>query len=644
VIEIKTPSGQIQSTFALVIKGLHAMFSRVVLALLMVAAALCASSQDVVGQAARHSVVIFVADGLRSRVVNGATAPNLSALARQGVSLVNGHSLFPTFTMANASAIATGHYLGDTGVFSNTLYVGHPIPTAAGSSTPFIENDAVLGELDGLFGGNFLNEDTIFKLARDKGYSTAAIGKHGPTALFDHTERSGAQTIIFDDITGTQQGIPLSPEIVERLKTAGLPIATPARGANGTPGNATTPGTKSANVVQQDYFAAVATRAVLPLFAERGKPFLLVFWSRDPDGTQHNQGDSFLALKPGINGQAALAAIRNADDDLGRLRAALAELGLAETTDIVVTADHGFATISKESATSLAAQVRHSDAPDGHLPWGFLAFDLAKTLGMTIIDPDNDLAPVPNGAHSRNGNGLIGGVRDHPKLVVAANGGSDLIYIPDGDKVFAGRVVAALLTQDYVSGIFVDEQMGRFPGTLTLADINLDGAARTPRPAIVVNFRSFDTICGEPVRCPAVVADAALQHGQGTHGSFSRAETWNFMALAGPDFRSGFVDTAPASNADIARTVAAIMGLDFNDRGSLIGRVLREAMPGGAMPEVTSTAIMSEPAGNGLRTVLDIQSVGNTRYFDAGGFFGRTLGLSQPPLAGRASPISRISE
>jgi hypothetical protein len=30
--------------------------------------------------------------------------------------------------MANASAIATGHYLGDTGVFSNTLYVAHPVP------------------------------------------------------------------------------------------------------------------------------------------------------------------------------------------------------------------------------------------------------------------------------------------------------------------------------------------------------------------------------------------------------------------------------------------------------------------------------------------------------------------------------------
>src|SRR6516164_5649536 len=103
--------------------------------------------------AAPHNVVVFVADGLRSRMVNDATAPNFAALARQGVSLVNSHSLFPTFTMANASAIATGHYLGDTGVFSNTLYVAHPVSNAAGSPTPFIENDAVLGDLDAHFAG-----------------------------------------------------------------------------------------------------------------------------------------------------------------------------------------------------------------------------------------------------------------------------------------------------------------------------------------------------------------------------------------------------------------------------------------------------------------------------------------------------------
>jgi hypothetical protein len=121
------------------------------------------------------------------------------------------------------------------------------------------------------------------------------------------------------------------------------------------------------------------------------------------------------------------------------------------------------------------------------------------------------------------------------------------------------------------------------------------------------------------------------------HGNFSRADTWNFMALAGPGFKSGFVDTAPVSNADVGRTVAALMGLEFKDKGVLTGRVIAEAMPGGVMPDVKGWSVASEPDENGLRTVLDLQAVGNVRYLDAGGFRGRTLGLSPsvPPPAGR---------
>jgi len=212
--------------------------------------------------------------------------------------------------MANASGMANGHLLGDTGTFSNTIYTGFEVPGAGNSLTPFLENDVVLGDVDEHFAGNYLDELTILKLARDKGYSTASVGKIGPALVFDPTERSGEQTILVDDATGTPKGIPLSAEVVERLKAASLPVVAPTRGANGSPGNVNKPGTLSANVVQQDYFASVTTRVVLPMFRERNKPFLLVFWSRDPDGTQHNQGDSLNTLTPGINGPTSLAAIR----------------------------------------------------------------------------------------------------------------------------------------------------------------------------------------------------------------------------------------------------------------------------------------------------------------------------------------------
>jgi type I phosphodiesterase/nucleotide pyrophosphatase len=581
-----------------------------------------------------HNVVLFVADGLRSRMVDDGTAPTMAEIAREGVSLRNSHALFPTFTTANASAMATGHMLGDTGDFSNTIYAGFEVPGAGNSLTPFLESDPILADVDEHFGGNYLDEATILKLARDRGYSTASVGKIGPALIFDHTERTGAQTILIDDATGSGKGIPLSEEMVARLKAADLPLMPPPRGANRNFGTMTTPGTLTPNVVQQQYFAAAVTKAILPLFKERDRPFILVFWSRDPDGTQHFQGDSLNSLVPGINGPTSLAAIRNADDNLADIRAALRQLGLFDTTDIIVVADHGFSTISKASQTSATVKTKFADTPEGHLPLGFVALDLAQALNLPLLDPDAGYRAIAPGEHTKFGNGLIGGDKTNPKIVVAANGGSDLIYLPDGDKDLAKRTIDALLAQDYVSGLFVDPKLGKFPGTLSLDDIALEGSAVTPHPAIAVSFRSFDTVCGEPVRCTVEVADTILQEGQGMHGSFSRADTWNFMAMQGPDFKSHFVDPAPASNADIGRTIAQVMQLDTSDKGSLVGRVLAETLPNGAVPQVTSRVLVSEPAANGLTTVLSMQQVGETRYFDAAGFPGRTVGLSTTPLPG----------
>ena len=515
-----------------------------------------------------RNVVLFVPDGLRALLVTPETAPTMAAVRDQGVNFKSPHSLFPTFTMANSSGLSTGHFLGDTGVFSNTLFTGYPPPPGT-TVTPFIENDAVLGTIDAHFGGSFISEDSVIAAARRQGLSTAAIGKLGPALLFDHTERSGAATIIFDDSTGGDHGIPLSPEIKDALTAVGLPLKAPTRGANGNRGDANKPGTLVANVEQQTYFAAVAAKVVLPLFKARNKPFVLVFWSRDPDGTQHFQGDSLNTVTPGINGPTSRAAVKNADDVLRTIRQALDDLGLAETTDIIIAADHGFSTISKESETSPAAKANYPDVRPGFLPPGFLAIDIARALDLPLFDANDKNAQVGAGAHPKAGNGLIGRDAAAPDIVVAANGGSDLVYLVNRDRGLAARVVEALLAQDYVSGIFVDDDLGAIPGTLPLSAINLKGAAKMPTPAIVVNFRSFSTGCEQPVLCTAEVADTALQQGQGMHGSFSRADTMNFMAAIGPSFKRGYVDEVPVSNADVGQTLARLLDLKIPFRGSL---------------------------------------------------------------------------
>ena len=577
-----------------------------------------------------HNVILFVPDGLRALSVTAQSAPTMAAIRDQGVNFKNSHSMFPTFTTANAASFATGHYPGDTGDFSNTIYVGYPVKAANGSMTPFLEANPVLGDVDQHFDGNYLDEETVMLAARHQGYSAAAIGKVGPTLIFDHTERTGEETIIVDDSTGSPAGIPLSQAMKDRLGGAGLPLAAPGRGENGKLGDFKTPGTTSANTVQQGYFADVASKVVLPMLKARNKPFVLVFWSRDPDGSQHNQGDSLNAVTPGINGPTSAASIRNADDNLKQLQDALRELGIAEETDIVVAADHGFSTISKESATSPAAKGDYDKVPKGFLPPGFLAIDIAKGLALPLFDPDNKNAPVPDNAFpAGRGNGLIGPDPIKPEVVVAANGGSDLVYVPGKDRALVQRVVDLLLAQDYVSGLFVDDDLGEIAGTLPLSAINLKGLARTPRPTIVVNFRSFATGCAEPVLCTVEIADTGLQQGQGMHGSFSRADTMNFMAAIGPDFKRGFVDEAPVSNADMGQTLARLLGLKIPFKGGLLGRVVEEALPNGAMPAVTAASLRSSPSAAGLQTVVEYQQVGSTRYFDAAGFPGRTIGLRE---------------
>lgn len=593
------------------------------------------TAQDAIYAQTPHNLVLFVPDGLRALAVTPQTAPAMAQLRDTGVNFANPHSLFPTFTMANASGMSTGHFLGDTGVFSNTIYVGFPAAHAANTVTPFIENDAVLGDIDDHFSGNFVDEDAVLFAARHQGISTAAIGKVGPTMMFDHMDRKAEATIIIDDATGSPAGVPLSPAMQEAMKAAGLPLTAPTRGANAPAGDATKPGTLAANVEQQKYFADAAAKVVLPMLKARNKPFVLVFWSRDPDGTQHNQGDSLLKVTPGINGPTSLAAVKNADDNLAQLRSALDELGLAATTDIVIAADHGFSTISKESSTSPAAKASYTDVPAGLLPPGFVAIDLAKALDLPLADPNDNNKPVAANTHPKAGNGLIGKDAGKPDVVVASNGGSDLVYVPGKDRAVTAKVVSALLAQDYVSGLFVDDDLGTFPGTLPLSAINLKGSSVTPRPSVVINFRSYSSGCDKPVMCAVNVADTGLQQGQGMHGSFNRADTMNFMAAAGPDFKAGYVDESPVSNADIGKTMAQVLGLKIPFHGSLMGRAIDEALPGGSNPTVEQFVEHAKPGKNGLATILVGQRVGQTRYFDAAGFPSRTVGMDERKAASR---------
>src|SRR5260370_41749172 len=108
-------------------------------------------------------------------------------------------------------------------------------------------------------------------MAGAKGFSTAAIGKVGPTLIFDHTDRAdrpGLHSIVIDDATGSKNGVPLSEEMKALLTKANLPLPAPSRRDNGKAGDPTTPGTMAPNTAQQAYFADVPSQIQRPLLNE----------------------------------------------------------------------------------------------------------------------------------------------------------------------------------------------------------------------------------------------------------------------------------------------------------------------------------------------------------------------------------------
>ena len=595
----------------------------------LIVCALLAVLAGTLQASAQQNVILFVADGLRAAAVTPERAPAFAAIRDKGVNFSNSHSIYPTITTTNASAIATGHLIGDTGDFGNVFYTGFPVASADRSLTPFIQNNAVLSELNAHHGGNFIAERSIMAAAREKGYLTAALGKVGPVGIHDLTQLDGKTTIFFDDDTGKKNGIVLRPEVVEMLKKAGLALETPGRAQRENPG-------KSTNVIQQKYYRDIVTKVLLPHYKESNKPFMLLYWSSDPDGTLHSQRDSVNDLVPGINGPTSLAAIKVADDDLAAIVTTLKELGLEANTNIIITADHGFSTVSKQSKTSPAAKLKYDNVPAGQLPPGFVAIDLAQALGLPLHEPapQGPAVDYRSGKYPRRSSASIGNDPARPDVVIGANGGNDLIYLPqDNAKTLVKQVVKVLLAQDYTSGIFVRDDLGAIAGTLPLSRIALKGGARTPTPAIVVNFRSETSGCDQPLLCSVTVSDTNLLQGQGHHGSFSRADTANFMAAIGPAFKTAFNDTAPVSNADIAPTLEKILGVTLPPVGKLRGRALTEALAGGKPVWPWRQDLVSKKSSNGLRTIVNMQFVGSTRYFDAAGFAGRTVGLKVPASA-----------
>jgi arylsulfatase A-like enzyme len=606
------------------------------------------------------NAIIFVADGLSHGSVNSTDTPALYRVRTEGVYFANSHALFPTQTMPNAAAIATGHYPGDTGQYANRIFISYPLfdrghfGQQRGSMVPSVEDVLALADINDRFGGNYIREASLVAYARSYGYNTASIGKTGPAALQDLSEVSPVRgrlrspiTIIIEGATGTSGALPLGEGTIAMLKAAGLEPAPPPRDQH--EGTTTEPGARAANVEHQKWFADAATKAILPAFAKSPEPFVLVFWSGDPDQTQHAQGDSLNRFSTGIIGATSKAAVRNADRNLGQILEYLdRNPEVRDRTNLFVTSGHGFSTVSRRevdvsgrATTSYAATLRYRDASgrqefdEGHLPEGFLAIDLARELNLPLFDPEVQVEDEQGAARyarvEPTGAAPTAGTRQRPSTSAALIGGTgrisrptdarvvvaqSSIYVPDSNRAMVERIVRFLGRQDYVGGIFVHDRFGPMPGALLMSDVGLVGSATTPKPAVVVSFKSYPLDPKDPYMTGVIVGGAG-QHNQGDHGALARANTFNNMAAIGPDFKKRFVTRAPVSNADVQPTIARALGMKIPSLGKLRGRVIAEALAGGpATVRYRREVARSRPSAPGDATVLMYQIAEGRIYLD----------------------------
>src|SRR5262245_24295248 len=74
-------------------------------------------------------VAIFVVDGLRPDSINTMDSPTLARLRAEGAEYTNSHSLFPTVTRLNATALVTGAYPAINGIVGNSMFARIVSPT-----------------------------------------------------------------------------------------------------------------------------------------------------------------------------------------------------------------------------------------------------------------------------------------------------------------------------------------------------------------------------------------------------------------------------------------------------------------------------------------------------------------------------------
>jgi arylsulfatase A-like enzyme len=258
---------------------------------------------------AAERVCLMVWDGLRPDMVSRELTPNLWRMANQGVWFERSHAVYPTLTRANSPAIATGCLPGKAGVPGNTFCL-----PATNRPTTYSTGDVTqLEKLAAADGRPVLLVDTLADRVHRAGGRTVVLGSGSPGSAWLQHPRALAcgDLVLHRSVPGMEEVMQALHERFGPPPKLGLPASDWTR-----------------------YCTRIVAEHVVPELT----PTLLVFWHTDPDHTSHARG----LLAP-----ETAHAIHAADQNLGSILDAYDRSGLRQSTDVVVTSDHGASTITR---------------------------------------------------------------------------------------------------------------------------------------------------------------------------------------------------------------------------------------------------------------------------------------------------------
>jgi arylsulfatase A-like enzyme len=444
----------------------------------------------------------------------------------------------------NSSSISTGTVPSAHGIVSNTMYV------EGVSSQPFDTADYKnLMKLAELSGGRALAVKTMAEALQEAGAPFVGIssGSSGGGFLMNPMGPSGIGVLInggFED--GRRVAFPdkIDREIQQRFGAVKSDEGIPSL--------------LWAERVLREY--------VLPEL----HPRVIVNWMTEPDGAQHRFG---------VGSPEAIDAIRITDQQIGLLIARLRELGLENTADIIVTADHGFGG-----------------------------------------EPD----PVD----------LIGAIQATGKaadVIAANNGASTLLYANNHDPEIIRGLVAQLQKTDGVDLLFTTSQppkqgvvqcragrnQGWVPGTFSLELIDQCRPARGADIIVTYQWSSEKNAFGFPGLQRIATTDPRRNvPGRSGHGGLNPWMIHTPLLLWGRDFKRQTVVHAPVANFDISPTVLALEGVKAPD--SMSGRVIAESFARQSREEPKARTRTVETRAGSYCASIQLSVIDRRTYVDRG--------------------------